>query len=645
MSHARSKESHLVDEERRKQDEYLRQLAEKLLESDDDTEHNLSDPSLQSNVEQKSNALEGVENTDSDQNVTVHTTSSFSEKPSNMKISNDSFGEKEISRKHSRKLKSKPKHEKKETSSDKTSSKIGLENKTKKSEESSCPIDVNNKEEMVVSHKSSNTKKELNISLQKTTSDESFPQKTNIQSRGSFTEDVSETSSSSLSASLIRTTSASYMTKNNKDEAFSIADARKMLDKKKKLFMKDKSAAKKLSFRAFDLPANKMLTEDQIDEVVIQMLDPRQGIPIGKRKSGLLETFDCCFTGEDASLWIKTNFGLDSMDKAVQLGQTLFMNRSIFYSLSKKHISFHDKPDVLYRFVLLDPPSAGYLNNAKTYMEEISEHPTLVSTKIVNRIMKILGRINLTNMAVTNADLQAIRISADFRLFVLKLSRLHKVQISRLVSTEEKTLFFLNIYNVLIAHCYIQFGIPQSSIERKEITSKYYKIEGKKYSLDQLFTILRGLDPDLRMNPSCNPLFHFCLFNGCEASPLIRPYVIEEFQDQLNAAAREYLEKNVRFVVDSDEIWLPKMLKDCGKDFADSEKEILLKIIAKYIPSQANYIKTYIDTIEIKYQENIFGKIQFVDPLYLALKEQSDSNRSSDTLFASVVAARPAAGE
>ena len=40
---------------------------------------------------------------------------------------------------------------------------------------------------------------------------------------------------------------------------------------------------------------------------------------------------------------------LDTKD-CVHRGQTYFMNREIFYSISKRHLSFHNKADVFYRF-------------------------------------------------------------------------------------------------------------------------------------------------------------------------------------------------------------------------------------------------------------------------------------------------------
>lgn len=90
------------------------------------------------------------------------------------------------------------------------------------------------------------------------------------------------------------------------------------------------------------------MTEEQIDNMLIRMVDPKNGIEIGVHKRNF-KTYPDSFTGEDACRWIANALNLDK-ESAIQYGQTMFMNRGIFYSLSKKHSSFHDKADVLYKF-------------------------------------------------------------------------------------------------------------------------------------------------------------------------------------------------------------------------------------------------------------------------------------------------------
>lgn len=99
---------------------------------------------------------------------------------------------------------------------------------------------------------------------------------------------------------------------------------------------------------AFGLGVDGNYNEDQIDDLIMLMLDPKQGIKQSNFHKGNSKILIQCFSGADATEWIQNAMEVDKKT-AVQKGQRL-MNRGIFHSLDKSHTSFHAKSDIYYRF-------------------------------------------------------------------------------------------------------------------------------------------------------------------------------------------------------------------------------------------------------------------------------------------------------
>jgi hypothetical protein len=60
-------------------------------------------------------------------------------------------------------------------------------------------------------------------------------------------------------------------------------------------------------------------TWERIEELVQQMKDPMNGVPLRAVKSFLSRIPDV-FTGEDLVQWLRKSYGVDSNDEAVHLG-------------------------------------------------------------------------------------------------------------------------------------------------------------------------------------------------------------------------------------------------------------------------------------------------------------------------------------
>jgi len=169
-------------------------------------------------------------------------------------------------------------------------------------------------------------------------------------------------------------------------------------------------------------------------------------------------------------------------------------------------------------------------------------------------------------------------------------------------------------------HAYILFGPPTSAIERKNIQSKGYKIGGYLFTLEVIDLIIRGkLDslpqrfPKEILKIINTPLVRVCLFNGTDASPYLHTYTLAKFDEQVSQQAQEYLAQHIRCHLESDEIFIPKLFKDRLSEFGETEKD-LLRILCPHMPAKhQHWLTTYLNTIEIKFQENTYNKVPYIN--------------------------------
>lgn len=396
-----------------------------------------------------------------------------------------------------------------------------------------------------------------------------------------------------------------------KTESFSLCEVRKELKRRKKRFSRTTPEEKELSLKAFELEVSN-LEEKKLDNLILKMLND---IPTGKKKGTWKKGHEHCMNGKDICTWIELNLKLKE-EEAIQEGQTLFMNRGVFYSVSKKHISFHKSPDVYYRFKIFDnlEERTECLNRSKRYIEEAGE-PGPLSQQLVSSLIDILKNRVKSDGSV---DFSSAKESTEFKKFNLQVCELQNVDFGHLRNSE-KTVFWINVYNLLYLHAYTCFGEPKSLLEKKSILSKNYDIGGHQYSLEMLHLILRGkpseLSPDLptrELQITPNPFVHFCIFNGSNCSPTIRAYAPTDFGSKLVVSqfAKDFLETHVTINTDLDEVWLPKMFRDYSLDFGENDKEILSQI-SEFIESKRDYILRYLASIEVKYKENAYDNIQY----------------------------------
>ncbi|RAL44489.1 hypothetical protein DM860_011766 [Cuscuta australis] len=177
----------------------------------------------------------------------------------------------------------------------------------------------------------------------------------------------------------------------------------------------------------------------------------------------------------------------------------------------------------------------------------------------------------------------------NYRVMVEQLER---VNISQM-ETNAKIAFWINLYNSLVMHAFLAYGIPQNSIRRLALFHKAaYNIAGHAVSANAieqtifslktprmgwwleaiLSTAIRkktGEEKELISSKfglkEQQPLVCFALCTGAFSDPMLRVYTGSKVREELETAKREFLQANV-IVKKSQKVVLPKSLERYAKE-------------------------------------------------------------------------------
>ncbi|PRP75741.1 hypothetical protein PROFUN_09165 [Planoprotostelium fungivorum] len=351
-------------------------------------------------------------------------------------------------------------------------------------------------------------------------------------------------------------------------EVFDISEARAQLKKSRSLFWKDKKALhqeKLLSLRAVNMPVDDSINEQKIDDCIIKLLDPVDGIKLTKHK------------GTKLVLWLRRTLFLD-MNAAVQFGQTGLMNRGVFHSLSSKHQSFHNKPDLYYVFKFHEPKNL-VLNNMKFHLSEVTD-PVGLSVSLVEKVVKILGdprhttidgKFDFTSasrgkeyirLALLSTQLQAVRRRG-------KLAENSRAQLSVMELTpEERTAVYMNIYNTF----YVQSRLSNPELKNEERPSgKRYFIGMTEWTMEHLTEAIRGHRGAKGPIGINLPIISCLLFDGSDDSAPIVPYRPEDLtEDRWTTTLGGYLKKSV-VVKSPRQVVLPRVFEAILQDYGSMQ--------------------------------------------------------------------------
>ncbi|XP_047042474.1 uncharacterized protein LOC124646399 [Lolium rigidum] len=183
-------------------------------------------------------------------------------------------------------------------------------------------------------------------------------------------------------------------------------------------------------------------------------------------------------------------------------------------------------------------------------------------------------------------------VSVAITHYRLLVEQLERVDLS-MSGTSIKLAFWINVYNSLVMHAYLAYGIPNSSLKRMAIFHKAaYNVGGHSVTANSiehsllccrsprigrwfesiLSTAMRKRCADEKQLvqlkfglPDCQPLVLFALCTGASSDPMLKVYTAKNVADELERAKREFLQAGV-VVRKSRKVFLPRLVERYAKE-------------------------------------------------------------------------------
>ncbi|CAN1139428.1 Rho GTPase-activating protein 7 [Linum perenne] len=195
-----------------------------------------------------------------------------------------------------------------------------------------------------------------------------------------------------------------------------------------------------------------------------------------------------------------------------------------------------------------------------------------------------------------------------FRTLVEQLAKVNPIHLS----CNEKLAFWINLYNALIMHAYLAYGVPRSDLKLFSLMQKAaYTVGGHSFSAAAIeYAVLKMKTPlhrpqialllalhKLKVSDeqrkcaidSHEPLVAFALSCGMYSSPAVRAYTAKNVREELEEAQHEFIRASVG-VSSRGKLLVPKLVHCFAKSIVDDSN--LAVWISHYLPpNQAMFVE------------------------------------------------------
>uniref|UniRef100_A0ACD5ZBJ0 Uncharacterized protein n=1 Tax=Avena sativa TaxID=4498 RepID=A0ACD5ZBJ0_AVESA len=174
-----------------------------------------------------------------------------------------------------------------------------------------------------------------------------------------------------------------------------------------------------------------------------------------------------------------------------------------------------------------------------------------------------------------------------FRLLIEQLAEVNPV----LLNEDARLAFWINLYNALLMHAYLAYGVPRSDMKLFSLMQKAaYTIGGNSFSAAFIeYVILKMKPPNHRPQMALllalqkikapeehkkfcisapEPLLTFALSCGMYSSPAVKIYTASNVREELQDAQRDFIRASVG-VSRKGKLLIPKMLHCFARGFVD----------------------------------------------------------------------------
>ncbi len=215
-----------------------------------------------------------------------------------------------------------------------------------------------------------------------------------------------------------------------------------------------------------------------------------------------------------------------------------------------------------------------------------------------------------------------IRYADIYKKYVQLSFSLQDFDLGSLASEQEKTAFWINLYNVLVIHGVIELSIRDSVNEVRHFFRRIrYMVDGLEFTPDDIeHGILRGNrkppytpfrvfgrhDPRLEHTlENVDPRLHFALVCASSSCPPIDVYTAESLDRELDLAARTFINGGGLLLErEHNVVRLSKIFDWYSGDFGSSDQERLRFIIPYiYAAEERQYLEQHTEDITVAYQK------------------------------------------
>lgn len=206
---------------------------------------------------------------------------------------------------------------------------------------------------------------------------------------------------------------------------------------------------------------------------------------------------------------------------------------------------------------------------------------------------------------------EQLEYAADaLRIFRSLVEQLSKVD-TALLGHQEKLAFWINVYNALMMHAYLAYGVPKNDSKFFALMQKAaYTVGGHSFNAMTIeHLLLRGKAPSYRPQIALllalhkvkipegvskfainrpEPLVTFALSCGACSSPAVRIYTAENVHAQLQSALHDYVRASVA-VTAQGKVLVPKLLHSYARDLVQRESDqesSLVNWVCGFLPAQ-----------------------------------------------------------
>lgn len=240
------------------------------------------------------------------------------------------------------------------------------------------------------------------------------------------------------------------------------------------------------------------------------------------------------------------------------------------------------------------------------------------------------------------------RASCAISSYRALVEQLERVDVSQM-EAKAQIAFWINIYNSLIMHAYLAYGVPHSPLRRLALFHKAaYNISGLVVSANAienaifcfhtpriggwieaiLSTAYRKKSGEERQLisskfglPNSQSLVCFALCSGAFSDPALKVYTASNIRDELERAKGEFLHTNI-VVKKSKKVFLPRLLERFARESSIGSDELLTWVCDNADRKLQDSIHRCIDSKNVKKASHIIEWLPYSSKFRYVFSEQ-----------------------